>query len=186
MTAKEVSPRFSELIEFYIQEIDRYSDEQFTRKPAEDSWSIGQMYEHLALSHQYFFMKNAELCLAKEKGQEGGAPSEIGAGILSNNSFPPIKIKPSRPAGTPEPVAQSRSHYKTALRKLQQEITDRAAAIDADANTYTIEHPRFGALNAQQWFQFHEIHFRHHLRQKRELDQFLGIEEKEFALKSQK
>jgi hypothetical protein len=34
-------------------------------------------------------------------------------------------------------------------------------------------HPAFGFLDAFEWFQLIEIHFRHHLRLKNRLDKFL-------------
>jgi hypothetical protein len=35
-------------------------------------------------------------------------------------------------------------------------------------------HPAFGFLNAREWFHLIEMHFRHHLRQKKRLDRFLA------------
>ncbi|MNY73733.1 hypothetical protein D3C86_2125930 [compost metagenome] len=37
----------------------------------------------------------------------------------------------------------------------------------------TVPHPRFGPLNAQEWFLLIEMHYRHHLLQMDRLTQFL-------------
>jgi hypothetical protein len=40
---------------------------------------------------------------------------------------------------------------------------------------YKDEHGGFGWLNAQEWFDLVGMHFRHHLRQKYDLDQKLSV-----------
>jgi hypothetical protein len=40
---------------------------------------------------------------------------------------------------------------------------------------YRVEHGGFGWLNAQEWFALVGMHFRHHLRQKYELEQKLRL-----------
>ena len=39
--------KFEELATYYIDELERYSIEQFRMKPSHEEWSLGQMYNHL-------------------------------------------------------------------------------------------------------------------------------------------
>ena len=41
---------FEELAAYYIEELERYSIEQFRTKPSSEEWSLGQMYNHLIAS----------------------------------------------------------------------------------------------------------------------------------------
>ncbi len=42
--------KFEELATYYIEELERYSIEQFRTKPSSEEWSLGQMYSHLIAS----------------------------------------------------------------------------------------------------------------------------------------
>ena len=38
------------------------------------------------------------------------------------------------------------------------------------------KHPGLGYFSAEEWLQFAEMHFRHHLRQKKRIDEFLKMD----------
>ena len=159
----------------YIESLDRYSDEQFTAKPSEEEWSLGQMYEHLHQAYLYFFFANATRCLEKRKGQEGGEMNERGIAILQNNGFPPIKIKVPNEVKGPDPVAKDRSFYQKALGELVQKLPELVAKAEADGGRYKTQHPVFGWLNSREWIKHGELHGKHHQRQQRSLEEWLGI-----------
>jgi hypothetical protein len=37
-----------------------------------------------------------------------------------------------------------------------------------------VKHPYFGYINAQEWYHHIVMHFAHHLRQKKRLDEFIA------------
>lgn len=156
----------------YLLSLDGYTDEKFQYKHDAGTWSLAQMYEHICSSSVYFFMANVVRCLEKRKGQEGGEYNQYGANIFKYNGFPPMKFKVPGGESTPEPIAQSKEMYRERI----EEIIDNASLfvdkIAADEQTYKTEHPVFGWLNALEWFQNLEMHTRHHLRQKAELEAF--------------
>jgi hypothetical protein len=43
-------------------------------------------------------------------------------------------------------------------------------AVESDLGTYKTQHPALGMLNAKEWFHSLEMHSRHHLNQKAELE----------------
>lgn len=163
------------ILELYINDLDKYSEEEFQRKPAEMTWSLGQMYEHATNSALYFFMKRAQYCMEQRNGQIGGEKNEYGEKQYKYNSFPPIKIKIPDALRGPEPIAKTRDEYRTILEKIKTESLPLSEKIATDPGEYKCLQPAFGWLTAQEWFQLMEQHFRHHLRQKKELEEWLGI-----------
>lgn len=87
--------------------------------------------------------------------------------------LPPVKIKvPDSPEYTPT-TPESTEEVKVRLQLLtakMREIEPSVAGIPRDRK---VPHPAFGYLSAIEWFQLVPMHFRHHLRQKQELDDFL-------------
>lgn len=88
-------------------------------------------------------------------------------------SFLPARIKvPPSDAYTPKQPAGIQE-MKAGLAHLLEAVRETGRALEGAAEAQLTRHPALGALNAREWFQLIEMHFRHHLRQKRRLDQFL-------------
>ncbi|WP_228713922.1 DinB family protein [Arundinibacter roseus] len=162
-------------MESYIQALDRYTDEQFLAKPAENEWSLGQMYEHILGANAYFFMANVKRCLEQRKGQVGGERSDAGENMFKYNSLPPVKIKVPESLRGPELVAHSREDYRKLFAQSLQQGVLLAEQVLQDEGMYKTLHPIMGWLNATEWYAATEIHARHHFRQQKEREQWLGI-----------
>jgi hypothetical protein len=170
MTPIEVYQNLETTVNQYISSLDNYSDEQFLFKKDAEKWSLGQMYEHLTSSSSYFFLANCVRCLEKRKGQEGGDKNHFGQQQFKYGGFPPVKLKIPEAIRGPELVAKSKEEYRLLLAKV---LTDSKNLIDAVSNNdglYKALQPAMGWLNAQEWFFLQEMHYRHHLRQKAELE----------------
>lgn len=173
-TPNEIFEQLSNTLTHYITSLDGYTDAQFAHKSAEDIWSLGQMYEHLIVSGNFFFLANTLRCLEQRKGQIGGDKNQYGDNIFKYNSFPPIKVKIPEPLRGPEPVARNRQAYRPLLVKLLADAQQMLAPVAADAGDYKTMHPALGWLNAHEWFHSLEIHHRHHLRQQKELETLIS------------
>lgn len=177
MTAKDINAALHQTITPYFESLGTYTDEQFTHKEADDIWSLGQMYEHLIVSANYFFLANTVRCLDKRKGQEGGEMNANGDNVYSYNSFPPIKVKvPGSDDKSAQPEAKEKGEYVGSFNKILADIDALTDRVAADDGTYKTHHVAFGWLNAIQWYQMLEMHHRHHHRQKTELEGFAGVE----------
>ncbi|WP_127586912.1 DinB family protein [Paenibacillus koleovorans] len=185
MDTKETLRQFEETVSGYIRELDGSSLDQLLWKPAEDAWSLGQMYIHLIRS-AHMQLRNAALCL-----EPGGSPEASWAGktkpgeeLFKKGSFPPDRIQvPPSPQYTP-PQPESKEQLVDGLRdtvRLMVEIEPTIAS-EFDPVTQvrlepgkesvrnTVLHPRLGGLNALEWFRLIEMHYRHHLLQRMRLD----------------
>ena len=174
MESKIVAAELIKVLNLYRNALSDYTNTQFYYKQAEDIWSIGQMYEHLAVSANYFFLKNIKYCLENRNGQMGGEMNANGENAFKYNGFPPIKVKvPSR---GPDPIAQDMKAYSIIFDNIIEQLKQQFLIISANDGNYKTLHPVFGWHSAQEWLQSFEMHHRHHLRQKKELNGYLGIE----------
>jgi hypothetical protein len=165
--------KFKEILITYEKALESYSEEDFARKPNENEWSIGQMYQHLAGSLQFFHAKHVEDCLASDNNANKGKtmPGRISYFI---GGFPPIRIKvPPSPQYTP-PQPENKQKIKEKLPVLLQIMENLEARLQSEKTNGKTKHPAFGYLNGKEWYVMIEMHFRHHLRQKARLDKFLG------------
>jgi DinB superfamily len=173
MKAQKSYHNWLKTVAFYESELPKYSESDFFKKQSEEAWSIGQMYQHLVKGTMVFHAKFAENALATDENSEEGKtmPGKISYLI---GGFPPIKIKvPASTEYTP-PQPKSKESVIEDLKNLKIQLQDLAEKIDASDSRGKTKHPGFGYLTALEWFQMIEMHFKHHLRQKKRLDKFLG------------
>jgi hypothetical protein len=170
----EIYQKLEQIIQGYLEALNQYSEEQFGYKQNDDIWSIGQMYEHLLSSSYQLFFKKINACLRQQYGSAEGEKTSDAAKMFSYGSFPPIKIKVPEAWQGPQPMAQSRKSYAVALTQLLTDARRLGQEIAKDTAGYKTNHVVLGMLTAAEWYQLLEMHFRHHLRQKKELEHFLS------------
>ncbi len=165
-----------QLIDRWQQALDGYEFEQLLKKPEPDSWSLGQVYMHLIQATLDFQLKAIERCLQsdanckKRKNFKGFLIFHLIGG------FPPVKIKtPSSREYTPK-QPESKEEITKGMEKSKKELADILPRLEREDQGGKVAHPALSFLQAKEWFQLIEMHFRHHLRQKAELDQFLAKE----------
>ncbi|OAS82185.1 MULTISPECIES: DinB family protein [Metabacillus] len=155
----------------YKSDLQNYSLEQLRYKSAEGVWSIGQMYDHLILvAHEY--LDNVETCAAEEEEQKLGK-TEFGEQLYKIGGFPPIKIKLPDELNTPPSNSDSKESLMVRLDQVMQRLRLWEPKVNAINSNYKVKHDGFGWLNAREWYDLVNMHFHHHLRQKRELEQIL-------------
>jgi hypothetical protein len=169
MTQQEIYDDLTTSIGTYNEALDNYDEAKFIEKKADDIWSLSQMYEHLITSSHYYFMANALRCIEERKGQEGGEMNDFGANIFKYNSFPPIKIK--MPGNGPQPANGERSmgDIKSEFQKIVDDTKKMLDAVNPDSN-YKTASANLGFFTGMEWLQLLAMHFRHHLKQKIELE----------------
>ncbi|GAB4130186.1 MAG: DinB family protein [Raineya sp.] len=157
----------------YLESLKKYSQEDFLYKQDEQTWSLGQMYEHLAISSE-FFIRQAEGCLREEKGDFEGSKTQVGEQMFALGGFPPIKIKPPEQyKAATEVVARSIDEYQDLFAEFIERLPKLQKTIEQNPTTYKRKHAMFGMLTASEWIWCLETHLRHHFRQESELEGFL-------------
>ncbi|MDW8333266.1 MAG: DinB family protein [Bacteroidia bacterium] len=172
---EKVHAKLLGVVKAYRTALERYSPRQLQYKPAPDQWSIGQMYSHIIMSALFFFIDNAEKCLAGHKTGEG-QKTRTGTIIFLFGSFPPMRIKmPARLAvepHQPKDLQEIREGFDNLFSRLEEVRKKFDDGFDPKKKR---QNPVFGWLNALEWWQAMEIHFRHHLRQKARIDKAIRL-----------
>ncbi|GGD59154.1 DinB family protein [Paenibacillus nasutitermitis] len=164
--------KYQTLITEYEDDLQHYSPEQLKHVTEQGVWSLGQLYGHLIDVAQEYLDK-VEACKTSGADQPLGK-TEAGEQLFRNGGFPPVRIKLPDFLDRPSNV-QTKEDTTTALHQLQLKMMECEGQLDALNPDYKVEHGGFGWLNGREWFDLIEMHFRHHLRQKSELEQKLGL-----------
>jgi hypothetical protein len=174
MNTKECLNQMEASVEEYLKDLEGLNMEQLLRKPAEDEWSLGQMYVHLIQSALYMGIRNMEACRLSSETPETAEPrTEIGNAVFTSGSFPPIAIKvPASKEYTPQ-QPESKEQLTEGMKMVIGKMRELEPLLDSIPASRTSPHPRFGALNAKEWFAMTEMHYRHHFLQKKRLEAFL-------------
>ncbi|MDD1370672.1 DinB family protein [Bacillus sp. MHSD17] len=156
--------KFEELATYYIEELEKYSIEQFRTKPSSEEWSLGQMYNHLIAS-TYMQLDAIAKCKT-ETPSATNKKTDMGEKVYKLGAFPNIQIKvPNHPGYTPENPSNKEEIQKRIVELITvvKDIEPTLSSIPSDCK---VKHPGLGYLHAAEWFQLISMHFAHHLRQK--------------------
>jgi hypothetical protein len=162
------------VMEIYKQSLEKYSLEQLRQIPADGVWSLAQMYDHvIVVADEY--LDEAEACASSEAVPDRGK-TEFGEKLFRDGGFPPVKIRlldemnqPPDNSGTPASLLER-------LAELEKRMEGFGQKLHKTHSNLKREHGGFGWLNAKEWHVLAEMPFLHHLRQKGELEERLGIE----------
>jgi uncharacterized damage-inducible protein DinB len=175
-------PRLAEIVK-YVD--DRRSEleaaasglpyERWTERPAADSWSVAQVFDHLHLSESGIARLLAKrIARAKEAGL---GPERSAESVIDGLDFFPVVEGPKRQA--PEivvPRADARApDVHDALRRSRGDL--HAALREGDGlalGEVTATHPALGVINLYQWVLFVGQHEARHTRQVVEIVRRLG------------
>ena len=172
MNMKNAFESYLQIAGLWELELEKYSDVQFAMKPFPESWSIGQVYEHLVMGALNYHIKQIEQCLVTDENQNE-KKTFPGTLMFAINSFPPVRIKvPPSPTYTPK-QPDGKEQLKAGMRLVQKKLHDLSNKIDHAIQFGKTKHPTLGYLGAKEWYQLIVMHFRHHLRQKKRIDIFL-------------
>lgn len=163
------------LVHTWTTELDRYTDEQFLLKPDAHQWSIGQVYMHLIRSALGFHLKQVRLCLEKQSTNIAGGKKLPGMLAFAFGMFPPIRVSvPPSPQYTP-PQPSGKEEVRNGLQEVLTAVRAIAAEVEQAPTDWKSPHPAFGYLNAAEWFHLIPMHYKHHFRQQKRLNAFLGV-----------
>jgi hypothetical protein len=149
----------------YRNRLDTIPDEQFDLSPKGGGWSYAEVYSHIlqaTLSSAIAIQKCSGTTLAPtSRGR-----TLLGLLVLTSNRFPPVRVKVPDSVNARMPAKKiSKEDARNLIIKCRQRVNEVAPLIADSSARRRINHPRFGMLNARQWFKFIGIHLNHHIKQ---------------------
>ncbi len=161
-----MKPGFFQSLSQWTSELEALSEAQLRLRPLHGGWTLGQLYMHL-IADTRFYVEQIRLCLASNDHADGKMTSEAEE-MFRNNAFPDIRIE-----GDPSHATMRQPESKVELmqgfmdiRTTMEQVAEEIAVATHHGKT---RHPGFGYFCAQDWFQFADMHLRHHVRQKRRI-----------------
>lgn len=171
MNIQSIQESFAKTIATWQEAIKNYSDTDFIKKPDEESWSVGQVCEHLTITTTRIFVVT-EKCLAGD-ANKSEEKTETGGAALQNNALADVRVKlPLAIQATP-PQPENRQRAINDMETMLVKFNEAAEKIAKSNSPGKEKHPVLGYLTAVEWLQSIDMHYRHHLRQKARIDDFL-------------
>jgi hypothetical protein len=167
---KEVLKRLNKVVKLYADSLDQYSPEQLRYKQNEERWSLGQMFDHVIYAALEIYYPSVLTCINQPEPNAAGKTA-AGIEIFERGEYPPLKVKTTH---LPKNVDDKDFLYD-GLKKILEQASILLPTVSHSSEKAKITHPRLGALHAKEWFELSELHMRHHLHQKKELEEILGI-----------
>ena len=161
---------FNHTIDLWIKALEENNFIQVCARPSPASWSLGQVCMHL-IGETRHYLEQVNICLSTDDNalEEMSPPAKA---MFHANGFPDEVIEgPPTNSDTPQP--DSKEELLRCLITLKEEINALEIKISTSPLKGKTKHPGLNYFNAGEWFQFAEMHFRHHLRQKKRIDEFL-------------
>jgi len=164
--------QFNDTIEKWIKYLDNYTLEMLHQRPQIDSWSLGQVYVHI-IDDTKFFVEQIKVCLLTNLNGEIEMHEDAKA-MFEQNAFPDTQL--NNPANSPDlRQPQSKEELLEGLLLIKEEVNALCSSTDFSTSNGKTGHPGFFFFNAPEWLQFAEMHMRHHLRQKKRIDEQLFV-----------
>ena len=161
---------FNQTIDTWIDALQRYSIEDLTAKPSPDSWSMGQLYNHI-IDETEFYVGRIRICTSSNRNSNREMSME-GKEMFRNNAFPDERLK-GAPSNSRIPQPKSKEELVKKFMDLRMAMNDTAVVMKETFFNGKAKHPGHNYLNASEWLQFADMHMRHHLRQKKRIDDSL-------------
>lgn len=161
---------YNHAIDTWIKGLEQYDFTQLSTKPSPVSWSLGQLYMHL-IADTNFYIEQIKICVSTNDNANEEASLNAKAMFL-NNDFPDEVIK-GAPSNSLIPQPGSKEQLMTSLKNAKDEMNKMAILIAHSEFKGKTKHPGLNYFSANEWLQFAAMHFRHHLRQKKKIDEFL-------------
>jgi hypothetical protein len=163
MSVGHTNKSMLETVFAYEKLLAEVSDEKFTKTPPDGGWSYSEVFSHI-------FSSNLTCIQAIDRCIQGNAinskdklsfPVKL---VFLFGRFPPGKFKvPDRLKDQVKKIDRSEAHQL--VQRFKDELSQITPRVPSAHPDQKLKHPRLGLLNAVKWYEFMDIHLKHHKRQ---------------------
>jgi len=176
MNIKKVEQQTIDVINQWQSDLNNFSMEQLLQKPAENSWSIGQVYIHLWMAAKGFFFKNIQrIATNDEKVKNGGSKTFSGYAVYIFGTMPSIKIEMPTSVSVQPNQPESKEQLNARMEEVKAMVHQAVAILPSLNSNAKVKHPFLGYLSAAEWFRLCVMHFNHHTSQKQRIKKHFGF-----------
>lgn len=161
---------FNKTIDEWTNALQRYSWEDLTAKQTPSTWSLGQLYNHL-ISETKYYISRIDFCISSNRYANKEMTAE-GQAMFRNNSFPDERLT-GPPSNDRIPQPGDKQILTSQFIQLKQDMNDRASIMEKSKFRGKSKHPGLDYFTAAEWIQFADMHMRHHLKQKKRIEEYL-------------
>lgn len=161
--------KLNDTLTTWITALQEYDFDSLVAKPDPENWSLGQVFLHL-INETNYYIGQIEYCLAHNENASG-LMAENAVLIFANNEFPNERIKNDSQSSQNVPQPTNKTGLLEQMLHLKSQLNLLWNKIIAASSLGKTRHPGLGYFNAREWFQFAELHLRHHLRQRKRIEQ---------------
>lgn len=174
MNIDKILMAFQNQLVIWETELSKYTEEDLLVSPQDGAWTLGQVYQHLIQASIGFHIKQIETGMSNGINRKKGKNIKGFVAFKILKGFPPTKIKvPPSDSYTPVQPKNKEDLFKGLLETGKQ-MQNMAKLLKENNNKGKTVHPALGHLKPSEWFSLIEMHFRHHLTQKAEIDAVLN------------
>jgi DinB superfamily len=139
------------------------SEEAFVASPRNGGWSYAEVYAHIFHSNMTC-LQAIDKCIQGKAIESGDGLSFPVKLVFFFGRFPPGKFKvPDRLKDQVKKISKAEAHEL--IGRFKDELSQITPKVDSASPDQKLKHPRLGLLNAVKWYEFIEIHTRHHRKQ---------------------
>jgi hypothetical protein len=163
MSIAHTHKKILDTVTAYEKLLDQVSDESFISTPPSGGWSYAEVYAHI-FSSNITCIQAIDKCI-RGNGVESDAGMSLGVRLVFFfGRFPPGKFKvPDRIKDQVKKISKQEAH--TLITRFKDELSQITPLVGNARSNQKLKHPRLGMLNAVKWYEFIDIHTRHHRKQ---------------------
>jgi uncharacterized damage-inducible protein DinB len=136
--------------------------DQWNFKPAEDSWSVAEVAEHLVLAERLIKQFVTGPLMATPVTDEA---IEMSAAEMRANVMDRTQKFQAPEQAVPEGTWPTQAELLAVWRAERSATIEYVATTDADLHGHMFQHPGFGLIDGQQWMLYLAIHCERHMLQ---------------------
>lgn len=158
-------------IDCYIGKLDTYSFEQMLFKPTQDSWSIGQVYQHIITDTNWYLDQVEHALLDKLHTSE--PLSDTALQVLCQHSFGVERIVGDPLSASKVKQPNSKAELAEGLIVLKTRVNKIVLGMNTTMHLGKSKHPSHGYLTSTEWIAYADIHMSHHLKQLGRIEDYI-------------
>lgn len=177
MNTNKIIKVFNDKANEWLDDLSSISEEKLNIRPAENSWSMAEVYDHVMRVSRRYQIPNLESSMTagatrkKKKNFTGIAVFNLG---VRKNVKMRMEEWPKKIVEDFTPTQRSKADLLDDFRIFIEEVNALKVTLDKSSNQHKQYHPFFGDITTKEWFALIELHLWQHDKQKEKITQMIG------------